>query len=179
MEKEIQYRLRNARPFWCTACMFAKATKTPWRMKAPVNKQSVPAVQQAGDCVSADQLCGINYRTGFLLSRECASCLQWARQFSEQVVGKQGTSLFSEVAKLERGGTNHVSLFAWYLYWERTVLSRKRDSLYIVVDGSIDLRVIFQGMSSTTIYIQVFTFLSSCHKCKVFETERFWLIVVF
>jgi hypothetical protein len=56
MEKEIPYRLRKARPFRCTACMFAKATKTPWRTKAPVNKQSVPAVQQAGDCVSADQL---------------------------------------------------------------------------------------------------------------------------
>jgi histone deacetylase 1/2 len=56
MEKEIPYRLRKARPFRCTACMFAKATKTPWRTKAPVNKQSVPAVQQAGDCVSVDQL---------------------------------------------------------------------------------------------------------------------------
>jgi histone deacetylase 1/2 len=56
IEKEIPNRLRKARPFRCTACMFAKATKTPWRKKAPVNKQSVPAVQQAGDCVSADQL---------------------------------------------------------------------------------------------------------------------------
>jgi hypothetical protein len=56
LEREIPYRLRKARPFQCTACMFAKATKTPWRTKAQVNKQSVPAVQQAGDCVSVDQL---------------------------------------------------------------------------------------------------------------------------
>jgi hypothetical protein len=36
--------------------MFAKATKQPWWTKAPINQQSVPAAQQAGDCVSVDQL---------------------------------------------------------------------------------------------------------------------------
>jgi hypothetical protein len=29
LAKEIPYRLRKARPFRCTACMFAKATKQP------------------------------------------------------------------------------------------------------------------------------------------------------
>jgi hypothetical protein len=56
LAKEIPYRLRKARPFRCTACMFAKATKQPWRTKAPVNQQNVPAVTQAGDCISVDQL---------------------------------------------------------------------------------------------------------------------------
>jgi hypothetical protein len=53
---DIPYRLRNARPFKCTACMFAKATKRPWRTKAPINQRSIPPVTQPGDCVSVDQL---------------------------------------------------------------------------------------------------------------------------
>jgi hypothetical protein len=36
--------------------MFAKATKTPWRTKALVNKQLVPAVQKARDCILVNQL---------------------------------------------------------------------------------------------------------------------------
>jgi hypothetical protein len=38
LSHEIPYRLRNARPFRCSACMFSKATKKPWRTKAPVNQ---------------------------------------------------------------------------------------------------------------------------------------------
>jgi hypothetical protein len=53
---DIPYRLRKARPFRCSACMYAKATKRPWRTKAPTNERSVPPVMRAGDCVSVDQL---------------------------------------------------------------------------------------------------------------------------
>jgi hypothetical protein len=53
---EIPYRLRNARPFRCSACMFSKATKKPWRTKAPVNQRVVPTITAPGDCVSVDQL---------------------------------------------------------------------------------------------------------------------------
>jgi hypothetical protein len=53
---DIPHRLRRATPFRCTACMYSKATKRPWRTKAPVNKRSVPPVTKAGDCVSVDQL---------------------------------------------------------------------------------------------------------------------------
>jgi hypothetical protein len=53
---DIPHRLRGARPFRCTACMYSKATKRPWRTKAPVNKRTVPPVTKAGDCVLVDQL---------------------------------------------------------------------------------------------------------------------------
>jgi histone deacetylase 1/2 len=53
---DIPYRLRNARPFKCSACLYAKATKRAWRTKAPVNERTVPPVTRAGDCVSVDQL---------------------------------------------------------------------------------------------------------------------------
>jgi hypothetical protein len=54
---ESPYRLRHARPFRCSACMFSKATKKPWRTKAPVNQRTVPMITAPGDwCVSIDQL---------------------------------------------------------------------------------------------------------------------------
>jgi hypothetical protein len=56
LAQEIPYRLRNARPFRCSACMFSKATKKPWRTKAPVNQRAVPSITAPGDCVSVDQL---------------------------------------------------------------------------------------------------------------------------
>jgi hypothetical protein len=36
--------------------MFLKATKQPWRTKAPINQQSIPPITRPGDCVSVDQL---------------------------------------------------------------------------------------------------------------------------
>jgi hypothetical protein len=53
---DIPYRLRKARPFRCSACMYAKVTKRPWRTKEPTNQRSVPPVTKAGDSVSVDQL---------------------------------------------------------------------------------------------------------------------------
>jgi hypothetical protein len=98
MEKEIPYRLRRARPFRCTACMFAKATKTPWRKKAPVNKQSVPVVQQAGDCVSADQLESKTPGSVFVdhFSRLSFVYLQYSTSSEETLKAKLAFEAFAE-----------------------------------------------------------------------------------
>jgi hypothetical protein len=58
---------------------------------------------------------------------------------------------------------------------KRVVFSSERERLYIVADGSIDLKVSSQGMSSTTICIQVCAFLIRWRECEVFAKERFGL----
>ena len=41
----------------CTTCMFGKATKKPWRTKAPQNReQPSHTLTKPGDCFSVDQL---------------------------------------------------------------------------------------------------------------------------
>ena len=41
----------------CTACLYGKATRRPWRGKVPQNKEkSTPVITRPGDCVSVDQL---------------------------------------------------------------------------------------------------------------------------
>lgn len=40
----------------CTACLFGKATRRPWRTRAPKNKAASPSVTAAGQCVSVDQM---------------------------------------------------------------------------------------------------------------------------
>ena len=52
----IPRRLRNVKAPKCTACMYAKATKKPWRTKAPPTCQAIPTVNAPGAVVSVDQL---------------------------------------------------------------------------------------------------------------------------
>ena len=52
----IPRRLRNVKPPKCTACLYAKATKKPWRTKAPPTEMEVPSVNAPGAVVSVDQL---------------------------------------------------------------------------------------------------------------------------
>ena len=40
----------------CASCAYGKATRRPWRTKAPVNKNSVPPATHTGAVVGADQL---------------------------------------------------------------------------------------------------------------------------
>ena len=50
-------RLATCRVPMCTTCMFGKATKRPWRTKAPQNRdQPSHTITKPGDCVSVDQL---------------------------------------------------------------------------------------------------------------------------
>jgi hypothetical protein len=50
-------RLASCRIPMCTTCLFGKATKKPWRTKAPINKeQSSRTITKPGDCISVDQL---------------------------------------------------------------------------------------------------------------------------
>lgn len=49
-------KLLQARPPKCAACLIGKATRRPWRTKVPLNKRTIPAIVEAGDCVSVDQL---------------------------------------------------------------------------------------------------------------------------
>ena len=52
----IPRRLRNVSPPKCTACLYAKATKKPWRTKAPPSGMEIPSVNAPGAVVSVDQL---------------------------------------------------------------------------------------------------------------------------
>ena len=50
-------RLVNCRVPLCTACLFGKATRRPWRSKTPNNADETSrTVMAPGDCVSIDQL---------------------------------------------------------------------------------------------------------------------------
>ena len=40
----------------CAACLYAKATKRPWRTRAPPNKVTPVSITRPGDCISVDQL---------------------------------------------------------------------------------------------------------------------------
>jgi hypothetical protein len=40
----------------CAACLFGKATRRPWRTRAPVNAMSIPPVTAPGSVVSVDQM---------------------------------------------------------------------------------------------------------------------------
>ena len=48
--------LLKARVPTCASCMYGKATRRPWRTKAPVNQLSSPAATQPGSVVAVDQL---------------------------------------------------------------------------------------------------------------------------
>ena len=50
-------QLATCRVPMCTTCMFGKATKRPWRTKAPQNRdQASHTITKPGDCVSVDHL---------------------------------------------------------------------------------------------------------------------------
>ena len=50
-------RLATCRVPMCTTCMFGKATRKPWRTKAPQNReQPSHTITKPGGCVSVDQL---------------------------------------------------------------------------------------------------------------------------
>jgi len=48
----------------CAACEFGKATKRPWRTRAPLNKKVVPPITGPGAVVGVDQL--ISSTLGFI-----------------------------------------------------------------------------------------------------------------
>ena len=53
---KLPKKILQARPPKCPACLSGKATKRPWRTRAPANALSVPTVNAAGDAVAVDQL---------------------------------------------------------------------------------------------------------------------------
>ena len=53
---KLPKKLLKARPPRCPACMSGKATKRPWRTRAPPNALSVPSITSPGDCIAVDQL---------------------------------------------------------------------------------------------------------------------------
>jgi hypothetical protein len=61
---DLPKRLATCRVPKCPGCLFGKATKKPWRTKAPPNSRQLPVITQAGDCVSVDQL--VSTTPGFL-----------------------------------------------------------------------------------------------------------------
>jgi GAG-pre-integrase domain len=48
--------LKDAKAPRCASCMFGKATRTPWRTRAPVNAMTVPPATAPGAVVGVDQL---------------------------------------------------------------------------------------------------------------------------
>ena len=55
-EGVLPSRLGNVRPPKCAACMIGRATRRPWRTKAPKQSIKVASITAPGDCVSIDQL---------------------------------------------------------------------------------------------------------------------------
>jgi hypothetical protein len=53
---DISKRLTTCKVPMCTACLFGKATKRPWRTKAAPNKIKIRTITKPGDCVSVDQI---------------------------------------------------------------------------------------------------------------------------
>ena len=50
-------KLVDCRVPMCTACLYGKATRRPWRTKTPKNKdETAPLITKPGQCVSIDQL---------------------------------------------------------------------------------------------------------------------------
>jgi len=48
----------------CAACEYGKATKRPWRTRAPLNKKVIPPITGPGAVVGVDQLISLIY-SGF------------------------------------------------------------------------------------------------------------------
>ena len=61
---DLPGHLGRVHPPKCAACMFGKATRRPWRMKAPLNANLIPPVKKPGDVVGIDQL--ISSTPGFI-----------------------------------------------------------------------------------------------------------------
>ena len=53
---DIPKKLATCKVPLCTACLFGKATRQPWRTKSSVNRIRIKQVQKPGDCVSVDQI---------------------------------------------------------------------------------------------------------------------------
>ena len=56
--------LKDAKVPRCASCLFGKATRRPWRTKAPVNQQVIPPATAPGAVVGVDQL--ISTTAGFV-----------------------------------------------------------------------------------------------------------------
>lgn len=53
---QLPKKILKARIPRCHACLSGKATKRPWRTRAPPNGRSTPIARRAGDVISVDQL---------------------------------------------------------------------------------------------------------------------------
>jgi hypothetical protein len=53
---DLPGHLKQARTPRCASCMFGKATRRPWRTRAPENASKIPPVRAPGDVVGIDQL---------------------------------------------------------------------------------------------------------------------------
>jgi GAG-pre-integrase domain len=53
---DLPSRLMKCKTPKCAACMFGKATRRPWRTRAPVNRFKSPPANRPGDVVAVDQL---------------------------------------------------------------------------------------------------------------------------
>ena len=75
---DLPARLTTCKIPKCAACMFGKATRRPWRSRAPVNKNKIPPVNKAGSVVGIDMLVSatpglIAQMRGFLTGKKVQS----------------------------------------------------------------------------------------------------------
>jgi hypothetical protein len=80
-------RLATCKIPMCTACLFGKATKRPWRTKAAPNQIKIGQVTKPGDCVSADQIESITpglagQMKGFLTTKRYRAATVFVDHFS-------------------------------------------------------------------------------------------------
>jgi hypothetical protein len=79
--------LAKAKVPLCAACMFGKATKRPWRTRAPKNKMTIPAATCPGAVVAVDQLVSstpglIGQMSGFLTHKRFVVTTVFVDHFS-------------------------------------------------------------------------------------------------
>ena len=84
---ELPAYLSTCRVPKCAACMFAKATRRPWRTKALPNENKIPPVLAPGNVVSVDQLMTdtpglIAQMKGFLTRKRYTACTVFVDHFS-------------------------------------------------------------------------------------------------
>jgi hypothetical protein len=84
---DLPRRILDCRVPKCAACLYDKATKCPWRTKAPVNSFRTPRANKPGAVVAIDQLISsvpglIGWMKGFLTKRRYTVTTVFVGHFS-------------------------------------------------------------------------------------------------
>jgi hypothetical protein len=104
----------------CSACLYGKPTRRPWRTKEPVNKFRAPEEKKPGDVVAVDQLISnvpglIGQMRGFLTRKRYTVTTVFVDHFSglSYVALQQSTSALETIASkqaFERFAESHGAL---------------------------------------------------------------------